>query len=129
MKININSNKINQVINAEKAIINENSKSVNSVNERTQIDHTENNIYFSYAWGDKNEISESREELVNKLYDTLIAKNYKVVRDKMDLTYRGLISEFMQEIGRGRLIIVATSDKYLKSPYCMFELYGAQRTP
>ena len=28
----------------------------------------------------------------------------------------------MQEIGRGRCIITVISDKYLKSPNCMYEL-------
>ena len=33
-----------------------------------------------------------------------------------------LISTFMQRIGRGKLVIVVISDKYLKSSYCMYEL-------
>ncbi len=79
-------------------------------------------IYFSYAWGDANESGESREDIVNKLYDALKEEGFEVKRDKMDLGYRGLISEFMKEIGRGHLIVVAISDKYLRSPYCMHEL-------
>ncbi|MBI3235657.1 MAG: toll/interleukin-1 receptor domain-containing protein, partial [Bacteroidetes bacterium] len=33
----------------------------------------------------------------------------------------------MREIGKGEFIVVALSDKYLKSPNCMFELYSAYR--
>lgn len=84
-------------------------------------------IYFSYAWGDDNEAGESREEIVNQLYDSLKADGFALKRDKMDLEYRGLISEFMKDIGRSGLIVVAVSDKYLRSPYCMHELYEIYR--
>lgn len=33
-----------------------------------------------------------------------------------------MIRDFMQEIGRGQAVVVVISDKYLKSPNCMFEL-------
>ena len=45
----------------------------------------------------------------------------------MDLGYRGLISDFMKEIGKGNHIVVAISDKYLKSQYCMFEMFEIYR--
>ena len=41
---------------------------------------------------------------------------YNVVRDKEDVGYKGSISDFMRTIGRGDFIVVAISDKYLKSP-------------
>lgn len=95
--------------------------------KQQKIKHkSEKKIYFSYAWGDK-EKGETREEIVNQLYDSLKEDNFEVVRDKMDLGYRGLISEFMKEIGEGDLIVVVISDKYVKSPYCMFELYEIAR--
>ncbi len=97
------------------------------IENNMDTNQTQNTIYFSYAWGDKNELNKSREEIINLLYNTLQTKNYNLKRDKMDLGYRGLISEFMNEIGKGNLIIVAISDKYLKSPYCMFELYEIYR--
>lgn len=79
-------------------------------------------IFLSYAWGDPSEQGESREAIVDRLYDTLVEKHYDVVRDKKDAGYRAIISDFMRRIGRGRLVIVVISDRYLKSPYCMFEL-------
>ena len=83
-------------------------------------------IFFSYAWGDPNEIG-GREKIVNDLYDALVAAGFTVIRDKNDLRYKGLISDLTQKIGRGKYIIVAISDKYLKSPYCMSELLEIYR--
>jgi DNA-binding transcriptional regulator YbjK len=50
-----------------------------------------------------------------------------VVRDKEDLGYKGMISDFEKEIGRAQLVIVAISDKYLRSEDCMYELYELYR--
>jgi hypothetical protein len=77
-------------------------------------------IFFSYAWDDENEQGNSREKLVNDLYASLVKGNYEVVRDKYNLGYKGFISEFMKEIGRGKCVVVAISEKYVRSPYCMF---------
>ncbi len=88
---------------------------------------TQPTIYFSYAWGDDRETGESREVIVDQLYESLQQDAYSLRRDKKDLGYKGLISEFMKEIGKGDLIVVVISDKYLKSPYCMFELYESFR--
>lgn len=84
-------------------------------------------IYFSYAWGDDKETGESRETVVDELYQSLEQDGYSLKRDKQDLGYKGLISEFMKEIGKGDIIVVVISDKYLRSSYCMFELYEAFR--
>jgi len=81
-------------------------------------------VYFSYAWSDGSESAEhSLESIVNNLYESIKADNINVIIDKIDLGYKESISEFMQEIGRADFIVVALSDKYLKSPNCMFELY------
>lgn len=73
-------------------------------------------VYFSYAWGGESE------RIVNELDTDLQNKGIKVIRDKRDLGFKGMIRDFMQQIGRGHAIIVVISDKYLKSPNCMFEL-------
>jgi hypothetical protein len=81
-------------------------------------------IYFSYAWNDdKSETGKSREDLVTKIYDSLKNDGFDVRRDKENCTYGESISNFIEEIGKGDLIIVFTSDKYFKSPFCMEELY------
>jgi AAA-like domain/TIR domain len=73
-------------------------------------------IYLSYAWGGESE------ELVNRLDAAFQERAVTIVRDKRDLGYKGLIKEFMEQIGRGRCVVTVISDKYLKSPNCMFEL-------
>lgn len=73
-------------------------------------------IYISYAWGGESEV------LVNQLDASFQTKGVTIVRDKRNLGYKGLIKEFMERIGRGKCVIAVISDKYLKSPNCMFEL-------
>jgi len=79
-------------------------------------------IYFSYAWGDEKETGVSREKLINELYNSLSGEDIELRRDKMDIQYGGLISEFMTAIGEGDLIVIGLSEKYFKSKYCMWEL-------
>src|SRR6185436_9694444 len=76
----------------------------------------EQTIFISYAWGGE------REEIVNQIDIALQERGVKIIRDKRDLGYKGSISEFMERIGRGNCVIVVISDKYLRSPNCMFEL-------
>ncbi len=78
-------------------------------------------VFVSYAWGGESE------EIVNNIYDTFQQKGITIIRDKIDLGYKGNIKEFMQEIGKGDAIIVVISDKYLKSENCMFELLEIHR--
>ena len=73
-------------------------------------------VFISYAWGEENEI------IVNQLDEALQARGMKIIRDKRDLDYTGSIKMFMERIGTGDCVIVVISDKYLKSPNCMFEL-------
>lgn len=73
-------------------------------------------VFISYAWGDE------REEIVNQIDKALQMRGVKIIRDKRELEYKGSISEFMERIGRGDCVIVVISDKYLRSPNCMFEL-------
>jgi hypothetical protein len=73
-------------------------------------------VFISYAWGGE------REEIVNQIDKALQERGLKIIRDKRDLGYRGSINEFMERIGRGNCVIVVISDKYLRSPNCMFEL-------
>jgi internalin A len=54
----------------------------------------------------------------------------KVVRDKTAMTYGDRISQFMDRIGKGAVngrVFVVLSDKYLKSAYCMHELFDVWR--
>jgi internalin A len=76
----------------------------------------ENEVFISYAWGGE------REEVVNQIDQALQKRGVKIVRDKRDLGYKGSITGFMERIGLGNCVVVVVSDKYLKSPNCMFEL-------
>lgn len=84
-------------------------------------------IYFSYAWGDQEELGGDSEKIVDRLYDTLINDGFNVFRDNINIDYGGLISQYMKELGKGVLIMIFVSDKYVRSPYCMFELYEIAR--
>ena len=78
-------------------------------------------VFISYAWGGESE------RIVNELDADLQARGILVVRDKRDLGFKGMIRDFMQQIGRGQAVIVVISDKYLRSPNCMFELVEIAR--
>lgn len=102
-----------------------NSPTTSTKKSTDQVDNTQTQIYFSYSWeNDPNRIGmdDSREKMVDELYDTLQSEGYIVRRDRMDLEYTGLISEFMDDLGKADLIAVFLTDKYLRSMYCMHEL-------
>jgi hypothetical protein len=83
-------------------------------------------VYVSYAWNDsRSEID--REEIVNAIEAEFEARGVSIVRDKRDLGFKGSIRGFMQEIGRGKAVVVIISDKYLRSKNCMFELLEIQQ--
>lgn len=73
-------------------------------------------LFVSYAWGGESE------KFVEKLYEILLSCNLNVVLDKVNLGYKGNINRFMQQIGQGGAVIVVITDKYLKSPNCMYEI-------
>ena len=76
----------------------------------------ENAVFISYAWGGE------REEMVNQIDQALQKRGLKITRDKRDLGYKGSIKQFMEQIGQANCVIVVVSDKYLRSPNCMYEL-------
>jgi internalin A len=76
----------------------------------------EQTIFISYAWGG------ASEEIVDQIDQSLAARGIRITRDKRDLSYKGSIQNFMERIGQGNCVIVVISDKYLRSPNCMFEL-------
>ncbi|NAS13189.1 toll/interleukin-1 receptor domain-containing protein [Poritiphilus flavus] len=73
-------------------------------------------VYISYAW---NEESESLAKAIEKEFQE---EGIQTIRDKKHLSYKGRIRDFMNEIGRGKYIILIISNKYLRSEHCMFEL-------
>lgn len=54
------------------------------------------------------------------------ARSRKVLvhRDQDSMQYGDRISKFMARLVRGKRVYVIITDKYLRSPYCMHELFG-----
>jgi hypothetical protein len=84
--------------------------------KRKRSNASQSKIFFSYAW-------DQDEALIMQLYNSLKNGGFNVVKDKENMGYKGVISKFMNEIGSADFVIVAISDKYLKSKFCMYELY------
>jgi internalin A len=78
-------------------------------------------IFISYAWGGESE------NMVDEIEKTFNDKGINIIRDKRDLGFKGIITDFMRQIGEGKAVITVISDNYLKSPYCMYELLEIYR--
>lgn len=85
-------------------------------NEEQAVRDSAAEVFISYAWGG------AGEDIVNAIDKSLQDRGIKIVRDKRALGYRGSIKTFMERLGKGDCVIVVISDKYLRSPNCMFEL-------
>jgi hypothetical protein len=82
-------------------------------------------VFVSYAWGDdKSNEGFQREMVVDHLCKAVQDSGWQVIRDKKVLRYGELISTFMKALGQADLVIVILSAKYMRSPYCMTELYA-----
>jgi internalin A len=85
--------------------------------------------YVSYAWGeDRTPEGREREQVVDDLCIAAEGRGLHIQRDKEVLSFGDSISAFMRRIGAGDRIFVILSDKYLRSPHCMFELSEIWRT-
>jgi TIR domain/NB-ARC domain len=84
-----------------------------------------NRCYVSYAWADESD--PKREEKVDALCESAKKRGVEIIRDKTALVAGDLISEFMRRMGKGDRVFIFLSDKYLHSPYCMFELFEMWR--
>jgi internalin A len=88
---------------------------------------TKMEYFVSYAWGDDSEDGHERDAVVDRFCDAAAAKGITVVRDKTAMQPGDRISKFMERIGRGDRVLIVLSDKYIKSTYCMAELFGVWR--
>src|SRR5277367_601158 len=59
------------------------------------------------------------------LCELAIARGDPIIRDKAGRGDR--ISDFIRAIGKGDRVYVLLSNEYLKSPFCMFELFEVRR--
>ncbi len=79
-------------------------------------------IFVSYCWSDDESVEDVDQGLVTSLCRILDNHGYVVVRDKEKCGYKASLSEFMDELGRSRAVIVIISESYLRSVNCMHEL-------
>lgn len=86
-------------------------------------------VYVSYAWGeDSSEPGRQREEIVDRLCETVRNTGRAIGRDKERLQAGDSIERFAQEISKAQRIVAVLSEKSLHSKYCMvMELYSAWR--
>jgi len=84
-------------------------------------------VFISYAWGDNTSAGQQRAKLVDDLCTTLGGQGITVRRDRDDMRPGDLISEFMNRLTDGDFILLVISDKYLRSEYCMYELFRIYR--
>ncbi len=84
--------------------------------------------FVSYAWGDSTPEGRGREAVVDRLCEEAKTRGRIILRDKNVLGLGDSISQFMTRIGAGDRVFVVLSDKYLRSPFCMFELCEIWRT-
>lgn len=79
--------------------------------------------YVSYAWGDdRTPAGMERERVVDDLCARAKAEGKPIHRDREVLRHGDSISAFMRRIGAGDRVFVFLSEKYLRSPFCLFEL-------
>ena len=79
--------------------------------------------FVSYAWGDDTSPEGlERETIVDRLCADAEPRGIHIIRDKTTLRLGERITPFMLRIGAGDRVFVILSEKYLRSPYCMFEL-------
>ena len=84
-------------------------------------------VFVSYAWGDETPEGRQRAKVVDDLCTALGRQGVKVRRDRDEIRPGGLISEFMDRLAEGDVILAVISDKYLRSEYCMYELFRIYR--
>jgi internalin A len=80
-------------------------------------------IFISYAWGDGTPEGKIRTKAVDGLYAALEKDGFRPVRDRDQMHAGDRISAFISQLTRADLVVAVISEKYLRSTYCMFEIY------
>jgi internalin A len=82
-------------------------------------------VFISYAWGDDSPEGKDRQQIVDGLVEAL-RKNPEPIEVRIDrevMRPGELISAFMDRLAAADRVIVVISAKYLRSEYCMYELF------
>jgi internalin A len=80
-------------------------------------------VFISYAWGDPSPEGKVRAEVVDRLSVALSGDGFQPVRDRDTMRSGERISSFIARLTRADRVVAVISNKYLKSPYCMYEIY------
>ncbi|MEM9544707.1 MAG: toll/interleukin-1 receptor domain-containing protein [Bacteroidota bacterium] len=78
-------------------------------------------IYITYST-DKAQDSTGSEKVKNALVKIFQEKGIRYRDDKEQIASGDSLTEFMNEIGYANYVIAIIDNKYLKSPFCMYEL-------
>jgi internalin A len=84
----------------------------------------EREVFISYAHGDNSPQGRVRERLVEELYGALERDGFVPVRDRDQISPGDLISPFIRRLTRADCVVAVISDRYLRSRYCMHELFS-----
>jgi internalin A len=85
----------------------------------------EREVFISYARGDTSPEGKERQQIVDELVDAL-RKHPEPIAVRIDrevMRPGDLISAFMDRLAAADRVIVVISAKYLRSEYCMYELF------
>ena len=93
----------------------------------SQFPTREPQVFVSYAWGDGDSEGLRRGQLVDELCAAAKIQGLTIRRDRDEIRPGDLISEFMDRLSDGDHIVAVISDKYLRSEYCMYELFRIYR--
>jgi internalin A len=82
-------------------------------------------VFISYAWEDASPEGKERQQIVDGLVDALgkHPEQIAVRIDRDEMRPGDLISAFMDRLAAADRVIVVISAKYLRSEYCMYELF------
>jgi internalin A len=82
-------------------------------------------VFISYAWGDASPEGKERQQIVDELVKALrqYSEPIAVRFDRDEMRPGDLISAFMDRLAAADRVIVVISAKYLRSEYCMYELF------
>jgi hypothetical protein len=86
-------------------------------------------IFLSYTWdppqkeGESGSIPRGYEKPVDAIEEFFKDKGFRLIRDKNDARFGDNLKLFMEYGAKRPHVIVVHSDKYWRSPYCLFELW------
>ena len=78
---------------------------------------------ISYAWGDDTPEGKARDAAVEGICAKYSARGVIILHDKDAMRFGDSIEAFMNRLADTDRVFIVLSDKYLRSPFCMYELH------